>query len=145
VITRRAFGQLLTESTGTAAALVAAASLDEVAFGQSDTGSAAAGTSSPVPTKEGDVLRFEFLLDLTIERGTPNSVGSPGSNRVVVPVAGGTFEGPKLKGKIVNPSGDWIVARPDGSSLLDLRAVLQTTDGQNIYMTSRGIAYAQPG
>jgi hypothetical protein len=90
-------------------------------------------------------LQSELLLDLVFEKGPASSVGSVGVNRIVVPVSGGSFEGPKLKGTIVGPSGDWILARPDGSSLLELRMVLQTDDSQKILMTCRGIAYAQPG
>ncbi|HEX7137608.1 MAG TPA: DUF3237 domain-containing protein [Vicinamibacterales bacterium] len=93
---------------------------------------------------EDDALKSTLLFDLVFERGTPNAVGSVGVNRVIVPVAGGTFEGPKLKGTIGSPSGDWIVARPDGSSLLDMRMILQTDDGQKIYMSWRGVAYTPP-
>lgn len=54
--------------------------------------------SSAPPAAE-ERLQSEFLFDLVIERGPANNVGSPGGNRVVVPVAGGTFEGPGLKGR----------------------------------------------
>jgi hypothetical protein len=37
------------------------------------------------------------------------------------------------------------VQRPDGSRVLDVRILLQTDDGQQIYMSWRGIAYALPG
>ena len=66
-------------------------------------------------------------------------------NGVVVPVQGGTFEGPKLKGAFIGPSGDWIVARPVGSSVLDLRLLLQADDAQKIYIACREIAYTPPG
>jgi hypothetical protein len=74
-------------------------------------------------------------------RGPANRTGS----HVVVGVAGGTFEGPKLKGTVIGPSGDSILSRPDGSSVLDLRMLLQTDDGEKIYMTCRGIAYTPKG
>ena len=92
-----------------------------------------------------DTLQSEFLLDIVIDTLPANNVGSSGVDRVIVPVAGGTFEGPKLKGTVVGPSGDWIVRRPDGSSLLDVRLVLQTDDAQKIYMMWRGIYYAPQG
>jgi hypothetical protein len=63
---------------------------------------------------------------------------------VAVAIAGGTFQGPRLRGTLVPPGGDWIVGRPDGSSVLDVRAVLQTDDEQKILMTWRGIAYSMP-
>ena len=102
------------------------------------------GAQDSAPAAEGDKLQSELLLDLVLDRGPANNVGSVGVNRVVVPVSGGTFEGPKLKGTVVGPGGDWIVVRPDGSSVLDIRIVLQTDDNQKIYMTCRGIAYSLP-
>ena len=51
---------------------------------------------------------------------------------MVVAVSGGTFEGPRLKGAIIGPAGDWIVQRDDGSRLLDVRAMLQTDDDQRV-------------
>jgi hypothetical protein len=89
-----------------------------------------------------DVLQSEFLLDLVIETGSANALGA---DRVVVPVSGGTFEGPTLKGMIVSPGGDWIVRRPDGSMALDVRLVLQTDDAQKISMRWHGISYTPPG
>jgi hypothetical protein len=66
-------------------------------------------------------------------------------NRFVVGIRGEAFEAPKLKGTIAAPSGDWITARPDGSSVLDMRIVLQTDDAQKIYIAGRGIAYTPEG
>jgi len=118
-ITRRAFARLCTAAAG---AGVAPALL--------------AGDA------ESEKLQSEFLFDLLLDKGQTNNVGQ---NRYVVPVSGGSFEGPKLKGTVVGPSGDWMVGRADGSTLLDIRAVLQTDDAQKIQMTCRGIAYTPPG
>jgi hypothetical protein len=102
--------------------------------------------SPPVsrPTRD-DKLQSEFLFDLNLEAETPQNLGSAGGGRLIVPVSGGTFAGPSLKGTIVAPGGDWIVQRPDGSRVVDVRILLQTEDGQKIYMSWRGIAYAAPG
>lgn len=88
-------------------------------------------------------LQSEFLLDLTIDAARPHEVGPPGAGRLVVPVAGGFFEGPRLKGTIVPPAGDWILERTDGSRVLDVRALLQTQDAQTILISWRGVAYTQ--
>ena len=90
-------------------------------------------------------LQSELLFDITLEAQTPNNLSSANGGRLIVPISGGTFSGPRLKGTIVPPSGDWVVQRPDGSRLLDVRILLQTEDGQKIYMSWRGIAYAPPG
>ncbi len=105
-------------------------------------GSAGLGAQTPAGD-EG--LKSELLIDLALDTQPANNVGSPGVNRVIVPVSGGTFDGPKLKGTVVGPGGDWIVRRPDGSSVLDVRIILQTDDNQKIYMTYRGISYTPQG
>jgi hypothetical protein len=105
-------------------------------------GSVSLGAQAPAGD-EG--LKSELLIDLALDTQPANNVGSPGVNRVIVPVSGGTFEGPKLKGTVVGPGGDWIVRRPDGSSVLDVRIILQTDDNQKIYMTYRGISYTPQG
>ena len=87
-------------------------------------------------------LRSEFLFDLTLTTAPRSEIGT---DRIVVPVSSGTFEGPHLKGTVGGPSGDWMVQRRDGSRVLDLRALLQTDDDQRIYMTCRGIAYPPGG
>ena len=97
------------------------------------------------PGAADDKLQSELLFDLVLEPKTPSDVGSPGVNRFIVEVAEGTFEGPKLRGTIVGPSGDWIVQRPDGSSVLDVRLLLQTDDAQKIYVSWRGINYTPRG
>jgi hypothetical protein len=105
----------------------------------------ASDPQSPPATAGDDKLRSELLLDLVFGKGPASTVGSPSGDRVVVPVSGGTFEGPRLKGTLVGPGADWIVVRSDGSSVLDLRILLQTDDAQKISMACRGIAYTQPG
>ncbi len=87
-------------------------------------------------------LRSEFLFDLALTTLPPAGIAP---NRTVVAVSGGTFEGPRLKGTVIGPAGDWIVQRDDGSRLLDVRALLQTDDGQRVYVMWRGIAYTPPG
>jgi Protein of unknown function (DUF3237) len=93
------------------------------------------------PAPKDDKLQSELLLDLTLEAQTPHNLGS----RLIVPVSGGTFTGPRLKGNVIPLGGDWITQRADGSRVLDVRILLQTDDGQKIYVSWRGIAYTPPG
>jgi Protein of unknown function (DUF3237) len=146
LMTRRIFAKFFTAAAGTA---VASAQMIGAIADSAVTTSAVSAKTRRARTQAratgDDNLQSEFLLDLVLDRGLANNVGPVGVNRVVVPVLGGTFEGPKLKGAVIGPSGDWIVARPDGSSVLDLRLLLQTDDAQKIYMACRGIAYTLPG
>jgi len=140
-ITRRTFSSLLTAAAGTALLVGDSAMAGATPRDATDAGH---GPSTAAST-ETDALQSELLFDLVLDRGASRNVGAGGVNRVVVAIAGGTFDGPKLKGTIVAPSGDWIAVRPDGSSVLDIRAVLQTHDDQKISMTCQGIAYQTPG
>jgi hypothetical protein len=62
-------------------------------------------------------------------------------NRRVVRVSGGSFEGPKLKGRVLPGGSDWIVVRRDGVLIQDVRLVLQTDDDHNILMSYRGMRH----
>jgi glucuronate isomerase len=57
----------------------------------------------------------------------------------IFPVTGGTFEGERLRGKVLAGGGDWVAARADGMFDLDLRVTLQTDDGAFIHMTFTGV------
>jgi len=144
-MSRRPFAMLRSVAAGVACALLLGSVNAGLVAADPQADQKVTDVQAPAAASSADTLQSEFLFDLVLERGPANNVGSPGVTRVIVPVAGGTFSGPKLKGTIIAPSGDWIVARPDGSSVLDLRLVLQTDDGQKIYMASRGIAYTPAG
>ena len=64
--------------------------------------------------------------------------------RTFVPVAGGDFEGPRLRGKVLPGGGDWLLLRSDGVLELDLRITLETDDHALIYMTFQGLRHGQP-
>ena len=66
---------------------------------------------------------------------------TPGGNRRIGLVAGGTFEGKRLHGTVLPGGADWIMVRPDGATTLDVRLVLQTDDGATIGMTYRGMRH----
>ena len=61
----------------------------------------------------------------------------------IIGVTGGTFEGPKLRGTLVLPAGEWATVRPDGSAKADVRLTLKTDDGALILMTYHGIGLPQ--
>ncbi len=88
-----------------------------------------------------DQLDAEFLFSLTAEIGDdsyPIRKGPVGT-RVVAAVTGGHFEGPRIKGTVVPPGGDWVNVQPDRMMRLDVRLQLVTDDGENILMTYQGI------
>jgi len=67
-------------------------------------------------------------------------VGStPQGGLTIFPVIGGSFEGERLRGKVLAGGGDWVTVRADGSFTLDLRVTLETDDGALIHMTFSGV------
>jgi hypothetical protein len=70
---------------------------------------------------------------------TQNVGAGPRGTRVTYPITGGSFEGDRLRGKVLPGGDDWTVKRSDGVVELDLRVTLQTDDGALIYMTFEGI------
>lgn len=85
-------------------------------------------------------IEVDHLFTMTAEIGSRSvMMGAPQGSRVVANVSGGTFEGPRLRGKIENSGGDWVTLRADGSAKLDVRIVLTTHDGASILMTYTGI------
>src|SRR5438270_5692876 len=65
----------------------------------------------------------------------------PHGIRTIVPVTGGEFEGPRLRGKVLPGGGDWLLMRSDGVLELDLRITLETDDRALIYMTFQGLRH----
>ena len=87
-------------------------------------------------------IRTTPLMTLKLTVNGMQAIGAtPNGNRRVGLVAGGTFEGPKLRGTVLPGGADWIIARPDASTTLDVRIVLETNDGAMIGMTYRGMRH----
>jgi len=66
---------------------------------------------------------------------------TPGGNRRIGLVPGGSFEGERLSGQVIDGGSDWQAVRTDGSTALDVRLVLKTNDDAMIAMTYRGIRH----
>ena len=83
----------------------------------------------------------EFVMQLKVTLGEAYSVGdTPQGRRTVIPITGGTFEGPLLKGTIINGGADYQLA--DGKrSTLEAIYSIKTDDGVYIHVRNRGIIY----
>ena len=86
----------------------------------------------------------EYLFTMTAALLPVQAIqDGPQGTRVIIGVTGGTFTGPKLRGTIELPAGEWATARPDGTVKADVRLSLRTDDGALILMTYQGIARPQ--
>jgi hypothetical protein len=85
----------------------------------------------------------EFAFEATVSVETPLVVG-PSSHglRRVVPITGGTFEGPNIRGRVIPGGADFQYARPDGVLVVEARYTLETSDDVLIMVTNRGIRRA---
>ncbi|TMQ66916.1 MAG: DUF3237 domain-containing protein [Candidatus Eisenbacteria bacterium] len=82
------------------------------------------------------------LMRVEVVVPPPQKLGVvPQGTRVIAAIAGGTFEGPRLRGKVLPGGGDWTLLRPDGVLELDLRITLETDDGALIGMSSFGLRH----
>jgi hypothetical protein len=74
-------------------------------------------------------MKCEFLLTYHADLAPAVEVGGgPFGTRVFFEVKGGTFEGPRLRGKILSGGGDWLLIDAQGVARLDVRAVFETDD-----------------
>jgi uncharacterized protein DUF3237 len=90
-------------------------------------------------------MELELLLEITADLLPPIVISdTPDGTRVIVPVPGGKFEGPRLKGTLHASGADWFLMRADGVGVIDVRLALKTDDDENIYMTYTGRAKMGP-
>ena len=68
----------------------------------------------------------------------------PFGTRYIYNAADGTFEGPKLKGRVLPGGGDMPITDEDGTMHLDIRVVLETDDGAYIYLQNQGVWRQDP-
>jgi len=88
----------------------------------------------------------EFALELLVELAPPQEVGAtPYGVRTRIPIVGGTFVGPRIKGKVVSGGADWQLHRADGSTVIEADYMIQADDGTLININNRGIVSGKPG
>jgi uncharacterized protein DUF3237 len=97
--------------------------------------------SSPLPNPRLTmVYRLEAILAQPLELGDTAQ-----GHRRIVPLTGGTFNGPQLGGELLpGASADWQIVLPDGTALGDIRYTLQTDGGDLLYVRSRSVRHGRP-
>jgi Protein of unknown function (DUF3237) len=88
--------------------------------------------------------RSLITMTLTVDFAGMVAIGAtPAGVRRIAPVTGGTFTGELLNGAVL-PGNDWVINRPDGVMVIDVRLTLKTDDGALIYLTYQGRFLAEP-
>jgi hypothetical protein len=89
--------------------------------------------------------KLTFAMTLRVQVGPPMELGEvPKGRRRIIPILGGTFEGPNIRGKVLAGGADWQIVRADGLAELDTRYALQTEQGSIIYVQNAGMRHAPP-
>jgi Protein of unknown function (DUF3237) len=85
-------------------------------------------------------LAFVFAAHVTV--GRPLELGDVGKGgRRIVPITGGEFSGPRLRGKVVPGGADWQIIRNDGVAELEACYTLETDDGALIYVRNHALRH----
>ena len=88
---------------------------------------------------------LEFVCELRVKLKEPLVVGkTPRGLRRIIPITGGTVEGPAIKGEILDGGADWQFIREDGVAELEAHYQFRIHDGVLIYITNNGMRVATP-
>ncbi len=87
---------------------------------------------------------LEYMARFTVDLVGPvwelEETSALGKRRII-PITGGSFEGPLFNGKILNNGADWQVVTPDGVAIIDTRYLLQADDDSLVYLQTKGYRY----
>jgi len=81
-----------------------------------------------------------FVLEARVTIGPVIDIGATSyGRRLIIPITGGTFLGPRLAGTVLDQGEDTQLVRPDGVTELAARYTLRTREGTLIYVTNHGL------
>lgn|SRR5690625_1173106 len=87
-------------------------------------------------------IDLELAMKLDVHCDKPLEIGETHSGfRRVIPIIGGTFEGPNIKGIILPGGADWNLTRSDGTGEVLARYTLKADDGTLISVLNKGKSY----
>lgn len=83
------------------------------------------------------------VCDLVVNLSPSHEMGvCPTGTRRIIPIIGGSAQGPLLNGRILPVGADWQTVLADGIADLDARYAIETVDGAIIEVISKGIRHA---
>jgi len=89
-------------------------------------------------------LKYEFLYEIEATLDKPIELGkTPLGNRIIHPVTGGSFKGPKIKGEVLSIGADWALVLDSGIKKLNVDLVLRTDDDAIIYVKYNGFIHQE--
>ena len=94
---------------------------------------------SAAAQQQADEPKLEFVLQETVTLGKVVEVGKTvRGERRIIPITGGHFEGPGIKGEVMPGGWDWQLTRADGCTDVKADYFLKTDDGVVINVVNTG-------
>lgn len=91
------------------------------------------------PMAEPKAPELEYVVRLNVTLGQAYSSGNNGKGtRTIIPITGGTFEGPEIKGEVLPGGADYQLA-VDGRNEVEAIYCIRTDDGVTIHVRNNGI------
>ena len=98
-------------------------------------------------TPADDTPTLEFVCELHVKLGQTYTVGQTAHGaRVVIPITGGTFEGPNMKGTVLDGGADYqLVDQKQGRNEIEAIYSIKTDDGVYIHIRNCGLIVTGQG
>lgn len=100
--------------------------------------------SSHQPTRLAEMTPdLEYVMQARVLIGPGRPIGnmSGTGQKLLVPLLGGDFEGPRLRGHILPGGAEWPLIRPDNVGTIDARYTFETDDGVLLNIRNTGYRY----
>ena len=88
-------------------------------------------------------LEFIYECDATLSEVQPFGPTIEGQRRII-PITGGTFKGPHIRGQVLSGGADWNLLRSDGGSSVEAAYYLRTDDGVLLRVVNKGVGEGAP-
>ena len=113
-----------------------------VAMALASCGVSAQNTNSEKVAGQYKDFKTELMWEAKVKIANTINVGeSKRGVRRVIPITGGSFSGPKIKGEVLPGGEDWQLVRPDGDTELNARYLLKTDDGIVIQVINQALMH----
>lgn len=101
---------------------------------------ALAGEATADPLSAGATPSVEFAFSAHVLLEPTREIGrTPYGFRRRIPIIGGTFEGPRIRGHVLSGGADWQLQRADNYTILEADYMIESEDGTPIHVRNRGL------
>lgn len=106
-----------------------------------------ASAQNAAPSAPDITPKLEYVLELKVKIDGAFSVGkTPHGGRTIIPITGGTFEGPNIKGTIIPGGADYQMSgEVQGRTEVEAIYCIKTDDGVNIHVRNCGLICSGQG